>query len=75
MRILVPIPLKPIVLVWGLLSAMILIGFVASSLVQRRNPFAPGANVTQSTDVKSGAARAGQQSKRSHKPAQTSTQR
>ena len=75
MRVLVAVPWKPIVLVWGVLSAMILVGFVASSLVQGKNPFAPGATVTQSSDVKSGAARAGQQSKRSHKPAQTSTQR
>ena len=75
MRVLVAVTWKPIVLVWGVLSAMILVGFVASSMVQGRNPFAPRATVTQSTDAKSGAARAGQQPKHSHKPAQTSTQR
>jgi hypothetical protein len=74
MRILVPVPLKPVVLVWGLLGAMILVGFIASSLVQGRNSFASGATVTQSTNRKAGA-RAGQQAKHSQKPAQTSTQR
>jgi hypothetical protein len=75
MRILVPVPWKPIVLVWGVLSTMVLVGFVTSSLVQRRNLYGPGATVMQSTDTKAGAARTGQQPKHSHKPAQTSTQR
>ena len=34
MRFLVLVPWKPVVLVWGLLTAMILIGFTASSLLQ-----------------------------------------
>ena len=41
MRILVP--WKPVVLVWGLLSAMIFLGFVASSLREGKDPFAPSA--------------------------------
>ena len=41
------VPWKPVVLVWGLLSGMILVSFVASSLLQGKNPFAPGANITQ----------------------------
>jgi hypothetical protein len=73
MRILIPVPLKPVVLVWGLLSAMILVGFIASSLVQGRNPFAP--TVTQSTDGKAGVSHDRQQAKYSHKPAQSSTHR
>jgi hypothetical protein len=44
MRILVP--WKPVVLVWGLLSAMIFLGFVASSLRQGKDPFAPSATKT-----------------------------
>src|ERR1700740_269496 len=50
MRILVP--WKPVVLVWGLLSAMIFFGFVASSLREGKNPFAPSATkdrVSQTT--------------------------
>ena len=45
MRILVP--WKPVVLVWGLLSAMIFFGFVASSVLEGKDPFAPGATKTR----------------------------
>ena len=69
MRIL--IPWKPVVLVWGLLSGMILVSFVASSLLEGKNPFAPGANITQPI-VKTGVAQAGQ-SKHSQKAAQAPT--
>jgi hypothetical protein len=64
MRILVP--LKPVALVWGLLSAMILVGFIASSVLQGKNPFTPGATVTHSSDAKTHSVPADQQSKRSH---------
>ena len=67
------VPWKPVVLVWGLLSGMILVSFVASSLLQGKNPFAPGANIAQPT-VKSGVAQAGQQPKHSLKAAQTPSQ-
>jgi len=67
MRILVP--WKPVVLVWGLLSAMIFVGFVASSVLEEKDPFAPGATIMQPTNVKAGAAQAGQQPKRSRKAA------
>jgi hypothetical protein len=40
-------PWKLVVLVWGLLSGMILVSFVASSVLQGKDPFAPGAIVTQ----------------------------
>ena len=68
------VPWKPVVLVWGLLSGMILVGFIASSLLHGRDPFAPGATIAQPTDVKAGAAQAGQQPKHSHKTAQTASQ-
>ena len=71
MRILVP--WKPVVLVWGLLSAMIFFGFVASSVLQGKDPFAPGATITQ-PQRKTGAAQAGQQPKQSHKTARTPSQ-
>jgi hypothetical protein len=40
---------------------MILVGFVASSVLQGKDPFAPGATITQPSAVKTGAAQAGQQ--------------
>jgi len=72
MRIL--IPWKPIVLVWGLLSAMIFFGFVASSVLQGKDPFAPGVTITQPAAAKTGVAKSGQQPKHSHKPASTPSQ-
>ena len=72
MRILVP--WKPVVLVWGLLSAMIFFGFVASSVLQGKDPFAPGATITQPAAAKTGTAQSGQQPKHSHKAAQAPSQ-
>jgi len=71
MRILVP--LKPVALVWGLLSAMILVGFIASSMLQGKNPFTPGAAVTQSKDTKTRSARTEQQPKHSHEAVESSS--
>jgi len=68
MRILVP--WKPVVLMWGLLSAMIFFGFVASSVLEGKNPFAPGATVTRPAAMKTGAAQARQQPKHSQKATQ-----
>ena len=72
MRILVP--WKPVVLVWGLLSAMIFVGFVASSVLQGKDPFAPGATITQPGAAKTGTAQSGQQPKHSNKAARTPSQ-
>ena len=69
MRILVP--WKPVVLVWGLLSAMIFFGFVASSVIDGKDPFAPGATITQPSAMKGNPAQAGQRPKHSNKAAQT----
>ena len=54
------VPWRPVVLVWGLLSGMMLVSFVASSMLQGKNPFAPGVTITQSPPVKSGIVQAGQ---------------
>jgi hypothetical protein len=67
------VPWKPVVLVWGLLSGMILVGFVASSVLEGKDPFAPGAIITQPPSVKTGVAQAGQ-AKHSHKAARTPSQ-
>jgi len=66
MRILVP--WKPIVLVWGLLSGMILVSFVASSLLQGKDPFAPP------SATKTGATQTTQQANHSHEAARTPNQ-
>ena len=68
------VPWKPVVLVWGLLSGMILVGFVASSVLKGQDPFAPGATITHPSAVKAGAAQAGQQPKHSHTAARTPSQ-
>jgi hypothetical protein len=66
------VPWKPVVIVWGLLSAMILFGFVASSVLQGKDPFAPGAIVTHPRAANAGATAAGQQqTKHSHKTARS----
>src|ERR1700683_105088 len=57
------VPWKPVVLVWGLLSGMILVSFVASSLLQGKDPFAPR-NAT-----KTAATQTAQQANHSHKAA------
>ena len=65
------VPWKPVVLVWGLLSGMILVGFVASSVLKGQDPFTPGAVITHHSAVKAGAAQAGQPANRSHRATQT----
>jgi len=67
------VPWKPVVLVWGLLSGMIFVGFVASSVLQGKDPFAPGATITQPPASKTGAAPA-EQAKHSHKAPRTPSQ-
>lgn len=67
MRLLVLVPWKPVVLVWGLLTAMILIAFAASSLLQGTDhSLRSGAAGSAKT---AGAAHDGQQ-KHSHRAAQ-----
>jgi hypothetical protein len=64
------VPWKPVVLVWGLLSGMILFGFIASSVLEGKDPFKPGTTIIQSSSVKTGVAQA-RQSKHSDKSART----
>ena len=65
------VPWKPVVLVWGLLSGMIFVGFVASSVLQGKDPFAPGATITQPPAMKTGAAQTRQPANRSHRATPT----
>ena len=46
------VPWKPVVLVWGLLSGMILVSFVASSLLQGKDPFAPGSTKRRKRELR-----------------------
>lgn len=69
------VPWKPVVIVWGLLSAMILFGFVASSVLQGKDPFAPGAGISHPASAKADAPQRGkQQAKHSNKAARTPSQ-
>jgi hypothetical protein len=61
------VPWKPVVIVWALLSGMILAGFIGSSLLQGKDPFAPPTIVQRSTNMKASAAHTGQQPNHAHK--------
>jgi hypothetical protein len=69
MRILVP---WKQLLSWGLLSGMILVGFVASSVLEGQDPFAPGASISQPTSTKAGVTHVGRQSNSSRQATRTS---
>jgi len=62
------VPWKPVVLVWVLLSGMILVSFVASSVLQGKDPFAPP------SAIKTGATQTAHQANHSHKVARTPNQ-
>jgi len=61
------VPWKPVVIVWALLSGMVLAGFIGSSLLQGKDPFAPPANMQRSANTKASAAHTGQQPNHVHK--------
>jgi len=61
------VPWKPVVIVWLLLSGMILAGFIGSSLLQGKDPFAPMATVQRLTATKVSTARTSQQPNHAHK--------
>jgi hypothetical protein len=66
------VPWKPVVLVWGLVSGLVLVGFLGSSLLEGRSPFAPSATNMRPVVVKPAVAPAVPQPKHSHKAAPTS---
>jgi hypothetical protein len=57
------IPFKPVVLVLGLLSGLMFVGFVGSSLLEGKEPFVMDRAQTRHTLVKDNTARATQQHK------------
>jgi hypothetical protein len=66
---LILIPWKPVVIVWGLLSAMILFGYIAGSLMKGQNPFAVYSTQTQQFSTGKSDTYAPSQQKHSHKNA------
>jgi hypothetical protein len=46
------VPWKPVVIVWALLSALIVVGFIGSSMLDKKDPFAPRATHRAARSVK-----------------------
>lgn len=65
------VPWKPVVIVWALLSGMILAGFIGSSVLQGKDPFAPPTTVQRSTAAKASATHTRQQSNHAHKTSES----
>lgn len=65
------VPWKPVVIVWLLLSGMILAGFIGSSLLKGRDPFAPTATVQRSITAKASTARTRQGPNHAHKASES----
>ena len=64
---LVLVPFKPVVLVLGLLSGLIFVGFVGSSLLEGKEPFVMDRAKTRHTLVKQDTARATPEHKHTQK--------
>jgi hypothetical protein len=64
---------KPVVLVWGLLSGMVFVGFVASSLLQGKDSFAPSITIAQPAGAEKSIAQASHR-RQSQKSDQTPSQ-
>jgi hypothetical protein len=61
------VPIKPIVLVLGLLSGLVFAGFIGSSLLEGKAPFAISRGEARHTVVRPDAARATPERQRPHK--------
>jgi hypothetical protein len=62
------VPFKPVVLVLGLLSGLVFVGFVGSSLLEGKEPFVMGRAQTRHPLVKQDTAQATSEHKHSQKP-------
>jgi hypothetical protein len=65
MRIIVP--WKPVVIVWGLLSGLVLFGFLGSSVPKGKTPFVPSVTNVHTVAVKPAVASTVPQAKHPHK--------
>jgi hypothetical protein len=68
------VPFKPVVLVLGLLSGLIFVGFIGSSLLEGKAPFTVDTCATRRPVVKQYAVRATLEHKHPHKPPSGRTQ-
>jgi hypothetical protein len=71
---LILIPWKPIAVAWGVLSGMLLLGFIVSSLMEGKNPFAPHLTQIHSAVVKQSSIHTGQPNKSVHKAPPATTE-
>jgi hypothetical protein len=65
---LILVPWKPIVFVYGILVALILFSYCASALIQGKNPFAPYGDVANRVIFGQPAAHSAPEHKHIHKP-------
>jgi hypothetical protein len=70
---LILIPWKPVAVTWGLLSGMLLFGFIVSSLMEGKNPFAPHLTQMHNTVVRQSAMHTSQPRKSVHKTSPPTT--
>ena len=68
------IPFKPIILVLGLLTGLIFVGFVGSSLFEGKAPFALDSAETRRAVIKQDAVRVTPEHKHSHRALSALTQ-
>jgi hypothetical protein len=68
------VPFKPVVLVLGLLSGLVFAGFIGSSLLEGKAPFAVDSGETRHAVAKQDAMRATPEHKRPHKAPSARTQ-
>jgi hypothetical protein len=66
---LILVPLRPVALVLGLLSGLILVGFIGSSLLDKTNPLALGASQLQHAVGKQNDSHASPEHNHSHRTA------
>ena len=65
---LILVPWKPVVIVYGLLAALILFSYFGTALIQGKNPFAPYGDVANRVTFGQPAAHPAPGHKHTHKP-------
>ena len=65
---LILVPWKPVVIVYGLLAALILFSYFGTALIEGKNPFAPYGDVANRVTFGQPAAHSAPEHKHIHKP-------
>jgi hypothetical protein len=65
---LILVPWKPVVIVFGFLAALMLFSYYGSALIQGKNPFAPYGDVANRVTFGQPAAHSAPEHKHMHKP-------